>query len=199
MRTLALALVLVAILPAAAAGQQRPAAPPAGKQVVTQAWLRKLLRDPKRLAGMIDPARGLVRIIHETDSPADDFKPRIRSELLCGKALERARAKLVKSVIQSWKHSNTVACRNRPGPPQCHFKFAFEYAIATHLLFAPTANGGWILDAVLLLDAGLLEESTIRERDRNYVRKELVKLRRADCGGAPLKGPLPDYERFTSQ
>lgn len=150
---------------------------------VSPAFVGRLMRDPQWMKRLIHPSRGLVFMTYEVDSADEDFKPVIVAERLCGAQLGQKLKRLIPQVNASWKGHDTEDCQRDRVSAACTFGVANEYTTFTRLVFADDGQGGWLLEAVLFLDAGQLSDETRRDRDR-WVRQAMKRLRNVGCDPA---------------
>jgi hypothetical protein len=158
--------------PAAAAAEKRPA--------VDLELVGRLMENPEQLKRMIDLRRGLIVLTYNVDSPSDSFEPVTEGERWCGARLKQGLKKLILEVLESWKSHDVDSCHQTRVSAMCSFGFAYEYTTFTHLTFADDGKGGWWLEAVAFLDAGLLSDEAQRTQGR-WVRRMMKKLRQAGC------------------
>jgi hypothetical protein len=160
--------------------------PPAASaaDAVDIAFVERLFTQPEQIQRMIDRRRGLIVLTYNVDSPADDYEGVTEGERLCGAKLERRLKRLVAEVVDSWKGHDVESCHQARASAECSFGFAYEYTTFTHLTFADDGKGGWRLEAIAFLDAGLLSDESKQERDR-WVRRMMKKLQQLGCDGAP--------------
>jgi hypothetical protein len=160
---------------AASAAERRPA--------IDVAFVESLITQPEHLQRMIDRRRGLIVLTYNVDSPADDYEGVTEGERLCGAKLERRLKQLVPEVVDSWKNHDVESCHQARASAECSFGFAYEYTTFTHLTFADDGKGGWWLEAIAFLDAGLRSDESQRTQDR-WVRRTMKRLRQLGCDGA---------------
>jgi hypothetical protein len=155
-------------------------AAPSWPKVVTQSWLSEFAAGKWPIATLVDPKQGLIVVHYLVDSGADDYKPVLDANRLCGADIEK-RAKALQSEATAIHHgSDTIECHNRPSA-WCSFHVAFEYSTAVTLEFHPDEHGDLRLDTIMFTDAGGNRSPGPAEAEAKWMSRQLARLTNTSC------------------